>query len=157
VTERKKRVLRAMPAALDFMAIMVEAGMGFDAALNELVRRWRNTLTDEFALLLIDFQIGKPRRTAWQELSHRTEVPDLNSFVVAMIQSEQTGISIGDLLRTQAEQIRIRRRQRAEEEARMAPVKMLIPMALLIFPTILMVILGPALPQLFGTINGLSH
>jgi tight adherence protein C len=84
-------------------------------------------------------------------------VPDLNSFVVAMIQSEQTGISIGDLLRTQAEQIRIRRRQRAEEEARMAPVKMLIPMALLIFPTILMVILGPALPQLFGSINGLTH
>ncbi len=157
VTARKKRVLRAMPAALDFMAIMVEAGMGFDAALNELVRRWRNTLTDEFALLLIDFQIGKPRRTAWQELSHRTEVPDLNSFVVAMIQSEQTGISIGDLLRTQAEQIRIRRRQRAEEEARMAPVKMLIPMALLIFPTILMVILGPALPQLFGSISGLTH
>ena len=87
----------------------------------------------------------------------RAQVPDLNAFVIAMVQSEQTGISIGDLLRTQSEQIRIRRRQRAEEVARMAPVKMLIPMALFIFPVILMMILGPALPLLFVSISGLTH
>jgi tight adherence protein C len=156
VTQRKGEILRAMPPALDFLAIMVEAGMGFDTALTELARRAHNPLTDEFALLLIDFQIGKPRRDAWRELSLRAQVPDLNAFVVAMVQSEQTGISIGDLLRTQSDQIRIRRRQRAEELARMAPVKMLIPMALFIFPVILMMILGPALPVLFQSLGNLT-
>jgi tight adherence protein C len=156
VTARKRKLLHSLPAALDFMAIMVEAGTGFDAALTELVRRWRNTLTDEFALLLIDFQIGKPRRDAWRDLMLRTALPDLNSFVVAMMQSEQTGASIGGLLRTQADQMRIRRRQRAEEEARVAPVKMIIPMALFIFPCLLIVVLGPALPQLFNTFSHLG-
>ena len=74
---------------------MIEAGTGLDAAMNELIRRWRNTLTDEFALLLIDFQIGKPRREAWRELAARTQLPELNSFVGAMLQSEQTGAGIG--------------------------------------------------------------
>ncbi|HUS13665.1 MAG TPA: VWA domain-containing protein [Chloroflexia bacterium] len=157
VTQRKKRLLRALPGALDFLAIMVEAGVGFDQALNELVRRWQNTLTDEFALLLVDFQIGKARREAWREMTLRTALPELNSFVVAMMQSEQTGASIGNLLRTQADQMRIRRRQRAEEEARMAPVKMLIPMALFIFPCILIVILGPAIPQIFGTLSNVGR
>jgi tight adherence protein C len=157
VTRRKKLLLRALPAALDFLVIMVEAGTGFDSALGEVSRRWRNTLTDEFALLLIDFQIGKPRRDAWRELTQRTQVPELNSFVAAMLQSEQTGASIGTLLRTQAEQMRIRRRQRAEEEARMAPVKMLIPMALFIFPCILIVILGPAIPQIMTTLGNLGQ
>jgi tight adherence protein C len=157
VTRRKKQLLRALPAALDFLVIMVEAGTGFDSALGEVSRRWRNTLTDEFALLLIDFQIGKPRRDAWRELTTRTQVPELNSFVAAMLQSEQTGASISHLLRTQAEQMRIRRRQRAEEEARMAPVKMLIPMALFIFPCILIIILGPAIPQIMSTLGNLGQ
>ncbi len=152
VTQRKRALVRALPAALDFMAIMVEAGTGFDGALAELVRRWRNTLTDEFALLLIDFQIGKPRRDAWRDLSTRTQVPDLNAFVIAMMQSEQTGSSIAHILRTQADQLRIRRRQRAEEEARTAPVKMLIPLALFIFPCLLIVILGPAIPQILQSL-----
>jgi tight adherence protein C len=156
VTQRKKKILRALPGALDFLAIMVEAGTGFDTALNELVRRWQNTLTDEFALLLVDFQIGKPRREAWRDLTVRTAVPELNSFVVAMLQSEQTGGSISGLLRTQSDQMRIRRRQRAEEEARMAPVKMLIPMALFIFPCILIIILGPAIPQIFGSFGSVG-
>jgi tight adherence protein C len=155
-TQRKKLLLRSLPAALDFLAIMVEAGMGFDAALNELVRRWQNSVTDEFALLLVDFQIGKPRRDAWRDLTVRTQLAELNSFVVAMMQSEQTGASIRSLLRTQAEQMRIRRRQRAEEEARIAPVKMLVPMGLFIFPCILIVILGPAMPQILTTFKNLA-
>jgi tight adherence protein C len=156
VTRRKKVLLRALPGALDFMVIMVEAGVGFDQALGELTRRWRNTLTDDFALLLIDFQIGKPRREAWRELTSRTQLPELNAFVAAMLQSEQTGASVSGLLRVQAEQMRTRRRQRAEEEARMAPVKMLIPMGLFIFPCILIVILGPAIPQILGTLGSLA-
>ncbi|MEO8286203.1 MAG: VWA domain-containing protein [Chloroflexota bacterium] len=147
VTNRKKALLRALPGALDFMAINVEAGMGFDSAMAEVVRRWHNPLTDEFALLLIDFQIGKPRKEAWRDLVQRTQVPDLTSFVTAMLQNEQVGSSIGHLLRVQAEHMRIRRRQRAEEAARVAPVKMLLPLVFFIFPGILVVLLGPAIAQ----------
>ncbi|HET9494251.1 MAG TPA: VWA domain-containing protein [Chloroflexia bacterium] len=147
VQNRKKAILRALPGALDFLAINVEAGMGFDAALSEVVRRWRNPLTDEFAMMLIDFQIGKPRRDAWRDLVNRTQVTDLSAFVTAMLQNEQVGASIGHLLRVQAEHMRIRRRQRAEEAARVAPVKMLIPLVFFIFPGILVVLLGPAIPQ----------
>lgn len=151
VRARQRAVLKSMPGALDFLAINVEAGMGFDAALGEIVRRWRNPLTDEFALLLIDFQIGKPRKDAWRELVQRTQVTDLSAFVTAMLQNEQVGSSIGQLLRTQAEYMRIRRRQRAEESARVAPVKMLIPLVFFVFPGILVVLLGPAIPQVLET------
>jgi tight adherence protein C len=151
VTNRQKALLRALPGALDFMAINVEAGLGFDSALTQVIQRWHNTLTDEFALLLIDFQIGKPRKDAWRELIQRTQVPELTTFVTAMLQNEQIGASIGTLLRTQADQMRVRRRQRAEEEARKAPVKMLIPMVFFILPGIFVVILGPAVPQFLNT------
>jgi tight adherence protein C len=147
VSQRKRALLHALPGALDFLAINVEAGMGFDAAMSEVVRRWHNPLTDEFGLLLIDFQIGKPRKDAWRDLVQRTQVPDLTSFVTAMLQNEQVGSSIGHLLRVQAEHMRIRRRQRAEEAARVAPVKMLLPLVFLIFPGILVVLLGPAVAQ----------
>jgi tight adherence protein C len=145
---RQQALLKALPGALDFLAINVEAGMGFDAAMAEVARRWHNPLTDEFSLLLIDFQIGKPRKDAWRDLVQRTRVPDLSSFVTAMLQNEQVGSSIGQLLRVQAEHMRIRRRQRAEEAARVAPVKMLLPLVFFIFPGILIVLLGPAIPQI---------
>ena len=156
VNARRKALLRSLPGALDFLAINVEAGMGFDAALGEIVRRWRNPLTDEFALLLIDFQIGKPRKDAWRELVQRTQVTDLSAFVTAMLQNEQVGASIGHLLRTQAEYMRIRRRQRAEETARVAPVKMLLPLVFFIFPGILVVLLGPAIPQMIDTFTNVG-
>jgi tight adherence protein C len=154
VQTRKNAILRALPGALDFLAINVEAGMGFDSALAEVVRRWRNPLTDEFAMMLIDFQIGKPRRDAWRDLVNRTQVTDLSAFVTAMLQNEQVGASIGHLLRVQAEHMRIRRRQRAEEAARVAPVKMLIPLVFFIFPGILVVLLGPAIPQVLDVFGG---
>jgi tight adherence protein C len=147
VSGRKRALLRALPGALDFLAINVEAGMGFDSAMAEIVRRWHNPLTDEFGLMLIDFQIGKPRKEAWRDLVQRTHVPDLTSFVTAMLQNEQVGSSIGQLLRVQAEHMRVRRRQRAEEAARVAPVKMLLPLVFFIFPGILVVLLGPAIAQ----------
>jgi len=147
VASRKRALLRSLPGALDFLAINVEAGMGFDSAMAEVVRRWHNPLTEEFALMLIDFQIGKPRKEAWRDLVQRTQVPDLTSFVTAMLQNEQVGSSIGQLLRVQAEHMRVRRRQRAEEAARVAPVKMLLPLVFFIFPGILVVLLGPAIAQ----------
>jgi tight adherence protein C len=147
VSRRKRALLRSLPGALDFLAINVEAGMGFDSAMAEVVRRWHNPLTDEFGLMLIDFQIGKPRKEAWRDLVQRTQVPDLTSFVTAMLQNEQVGSSIGHILRVQAEHMRIRRRQRAEEAARVAPVKMLLPLVFCIFPGILVVLLGPAIAQ----------
>jgi tight adherence protein C len=156
VRKRQSRLLRALPGALDFLAINVEAGMGFDAALTEVVQRWHNPLTDEFALLLIDFQIGKPRRDAWRDLIQRTQLPDLTTFVTSMMQNEQVGSSIGGLLRTQAEYMRIKRRQRAETAARVAPVKMLLPLVFFVFPGILVVLLGPAIPQIlqaFGVVG----
>jgi tight adherence protein C len=148
VRKRQAKLLRALPSALDFLAINVEAGMGFDAALTEITQRWHNPLTDEFSMLLIDFQIGKPRREAWRDLVHRTQLPDLTTFITAMMQNEQVGSSIGGLLRTQAEYMRIKRRQRAETAARVAPIKMLLPLVFFVFPGILVVILGPAIPQI---------
>jgi tight adherence protein C len=154
VTRRKNALLRALPGALDFLAINVEAGMGFDAAMAEVARRWHNPLTDEFSQLLIDFQIGKPRKDAWRDLVKRTQVGDLTSFVTAMLQNEQVGASMGGILRVQAEHMRIRRRQRAEETARVAPVKMLLPLVFFIFPGILVVLLGPAVVQVMDVFQG---
>lgn len=157
VRSRQKALLRSLPGSLDFLAINVEAGMGFDAAMTEVVRRWRNALTDEFSLLLIDFQIGKPRKDAWRDLIQRTQVPDLNAFVTAMLQNEQVGSSIGSLLRTQADHMRVRRRQRAETAARIAPVKMLLPLVFFVFPGILVVLLGPSIPQFIDAFSKLGR
>ncbi len=157
VTARRRALLKALPGVLDFLAINVEAGLGFDAALTQVVQRWHNTLTDECALLLIDFQIGKPRKDAWRDLVQRTQLPELTTFVTAMVQNEQVGASIGALLRTQAEQMRVRRRQHAEEAARTAPVKMLLPMVFFIFPGVFVVILGPAVPQFVNTFISFGH
>ena len=156
VSKRQKMLLRCLPGALDFLAINVEAGLGFDAALAQVVKRWRNTLTDEFALLLIDFQIGKARKDGWKELIQRTQVPELTMFITAMLQNEQVGVSISTLLRTQADQMRVRRRQAAEEAARTAPVKMLLPMVFFIFPGVFVIILGPAIPQFLGTFSAIA-
>ncbi len=147
VSARRRGLLRSLPGALDFLAINVEAGLGFDAAMGQVVQRWHNTLTDELALVLIDFQIGKARKDAWRELVQRTQLPELTTFVTAMLQNEQVGASISNLLRTQAEQMRIRRRQAAEEAARKTPVKLLFPLVFFILPGLFVVILGPAIPQ----------
>jgi tight adherence protein C len=156
VTNRKRGLLRSLPGALDFLAINVEAGLGFDAAMGQVVQRWRNTLTDEFALLMIDFQIGKSRKDAWRDLIQRTQLPELTTFITSMLQNEQVGASISNLLRTQADQMRIRRRQHAEEAARKAPVKMLFPLVFFILPGLFVVVLGPAIPQLLTSFSSFS-
>lgn len=149
IRARKHNVLRSMPDALDLLTISVEAGLGFDLALQRVSDKWDNELSKEFKRVISDTRLGTPRRDSMRLMADRCGVEELTNFVQAIVQAEQLGVSIGKILKVQSEQMRIRRRQRAEELAHQAPIKMLIPMAFLIFPSILVTILGPALPRLF--------
>ncbi len=144
ISKRKKAITKALPDALDLLTISVEAGLGFDAAMNKVAQKWDNALSQEFARTLAEIRMGKTRREALRDLCTRTDVPDMNASLAAVIQSDQLGVSIAKVLRVQSEQMRVLRRQRAEEEAHRAPVKMTFPLIFLIFPAMLIVILGPA-------------
>jgi tight adherence protein C len=147
--KRKQRlVLNAMPDALDLLTICVEAGLGFDAALKKVVEKWDNDLSMAFARVLQEIQLGKLRREALRDMSDRLGLPEMESFVAAVIQSEQLGVSMARVLRVQSDAMRVKRRQRAEENAQRAPIKMLLPMVFLIFPTIVLILLGPAVLQI---------
>ena len=137
-----------MPDALDLLTICVEAGLGFDGAMDRVYKKWDNELSDEFGRVLREIQLGKLRRDALRDMADRMGVEEMTSFVAAVIQSEQLGVSMAKVLRIQSDQMRIRRRQQAEEEAHKAPIKMLIPMALLIFPSICIVLMTPAILML---------
>jgi tight adherence protein C len=145
---RQTEILKFLPDAIDILAISVEAGQGFDGALATLSARKTNALTYEFDRFRLEIQAGKGRREAFRDLAMRAGVEDLSNFVAAMIQADQLGIGITQVLRTQSEELRIKRRQRAEEKARQAPIKMLFPLIFLMFPALFIVILGPAVPQL---------
>lgn len=146
--KRQHEILQFLPDAIDILAISVEAGQGFDGALSTLSARKTNALTYEFDRFRLEIQAGKGRREAFRDLAMRAGVEDLSNFVAAMIQADQLGIGITQVLRTQSEELRIKRRQRAEEKARQAPIKMLFPLIFLMFPALFIVILGPAIPQL---------
>jgi tight adherence protein C len=148
IKARKKSIQLALADAIDLLSISVEAGLGFDPALQRVTEKWDNELTFEFSRMLQEMRIGKSRREAMRELGSRCGVDDLNVFVSAIIQADQLGVSITQVLRTQSKQLRIRRRQRAEELAHKAPIKMLFPMVFLIFPSLYAVILGPAVPRI---------
>jgi tight adherence protein C len=149
VRNRQKSILKTLPDALDLLTISVEAGLGFDLALQQVVQKWDNELSREFNRVLSDMRLGKSRPAALRELVARTGVPDLSTFVAAIIQADQLGVSISKILRVQSDQLRIRRRQRAEELAHQAPIKMLFPLIFLIFPSMFVIILGPAIPILW--------
>ena len=134
---------------IDLLTISVEAGLGFDPALQRVAEKWDNALSREFSRMLQEMRIGKARRDAMREVSARCNVEDLRIFISSIVQADQLGVSITQVLRIQSEQMRIRRRQRAEELAHKAPIKMLFPMVFLIFPAMFVVILGPALPGIF--------
>ncbi len=151
---RQAKMLRALPDALDLLTISVEAGLGFDAAVSRVTEKWTNELTEAFARVLVEIQMGKLRREALRAMAERAEVSELTSFVAAIIQADQLGVSLARVLRIQSEQMRIRRRQRAEELAQQAPIKMMIPLVFLIFPALLIVLLGPAIPQLMSALGG---
>lgn len=152
IKSRRKSIQLSLADAIDLLTISVEAGLGFDPALQRVADKWDNDLTREFGRMLHEMRIGKSRREAMREMAKRCDVDDVTSFVSSIIQADQLGVSITQVLRTQSRQIRVRRRQRAEEKAHKAPIKMLFPMVFLIFPAVYAVILGPAIPQI---LNGL--
>lgn len=144
IRKRKKALIVQLPDALDLLTVSVEAGLGFDAALLHLVEKHKGALADEFRITLKELQVGKPRREALRDLGKRTDTEDILTFVGTMIQADQLGVPITNILRTQAEQVRSKRRQRVQERAMKAPIKMLIPLVFFIFPSIYIVLLGPA-------------
>jgi tight adherence protein C len=144
ISRRQNEIRKAMPDALDLLTICVEAGLGFDAAMAKVNEKWDNELSLAFGRVIREIQLGKLRREALRDMADRLGIAEMSSFVAAVIQSEQLGVSMAKVLRIQSEQMRIKRRQRAEEEAHKAPIKMLFPMAILIFPSIMIVLLGPA-------------
>ena len=144
INRRQKEVRKALPDALDLLTICVEAGLGFEASMKKIQEKWEHELALSFGRALQEIQLGKIRREALRDMADRVGIIELDSFVAAVIQSEQLGVSMSKLLRIQSDDMRTRRRQAAEAEAQKAPVKMLFPMALLIFPTIMLILLGPA-------------
>ena len=145
VKKRQKAILLMIPDTLDLLTISVRAGLGFDAALGKVVEKLKGPLSDEFRRALAEVRVGKARRDALRDIVPRTEVGPLTNFIGAIIQAEQLGVSISKVLQVQSEQLRIERRQRAEEQAAKAPIKMLFPLVGCIFPSLFIVILGPAI------------
>ncbi len=154
--KRQRALLRALPDGLDMLNICVGAGLGFDAALSRVGEQWQTPLADEFNRVVAEIRLGKTRRQALLDLARRTEVMELENFVATIVQADQLGVSIAKVLRTQAEQMRIFRRQRAEEQARQATIKLLFPLVFMIFPAMLAVLLGPAIPQIIDALGGLG-
>jgi len=146
---RQHDISRALPDALDMLTIGVEAGLAFESALLRVGERWHNALTTELRRAVAEMRIGTPRDVALTRMAERCAVPELRSFVAVLIQSSQLGVSIALVLHSQAEEMRIKRRQRAEELARQASVKMVFPLVFLIFPALFVVILGPSVPAIF--------
>jgi len=144
VRERQAAILKDLPDTLDLLAISVEAGMGFEGAIDIVCQHFHSPLAEEFARTLHEMELGLPRRDAFQNLKGRTEVPELSSLVLALLQADGLGIPVGRVLKTQALEMRNRRRQWAREKAAKLPVKMLFPLVLFVFPSIMVIVLGPA-------------
>jgi tight adherence protein C len=153
VRKRQHAILLQIPDALDLLTISVRAGLGFDAALGKVVEKLHGPLTEEFRRALAEVRVGKARREALRDIVPRTEVQPLTNFIGAIIQAEQLGVSISKVLQVQSEQLRIERRQRAEEQAAKAPIKMLFPLVGCIFPSLFIVILGPAIILIMLNLN----
>jgi len=151
ISRRQENILRALPDALDLLSICVEAGLGFDQAMGKIYEKWDNDLAIAFGRVLREIQLGKLRREALRDMAERMQVPDITSFTAAVIQADQLGVSLNKILRVQSDQMRVKRRQRAQEKAHQAPVKMIIPMVLLIFPSLWIVLLGPAVISLLNS------
>ncbi len=150
ITRRQTEVRKALPDALDLLTICVEAGLGFEAAMSKVADKWENELSLMFGRCIREIQLGKTQREALRDMADRIGLPELTSFVAAVIQSQSLGVSMAKVLRIQSDQMRMKRRQFAEELAHQAPVKMIIPMALLTFPSIMIILMAPAGFQIAG-------
>ncbi|MFN2120007.1 MAG: type II secretion system F family protein [Anaerolineales bacterium] len=157
INARQNDVRRALPDALDLLTICVEAGLGLEAAMSKVCEKWENQLSLAMLRALREIQLGKTRREAMRDMADRIGLPEMTSFVAAIIQSEVLGVSLAKILRIQSDQMRVRRRQIAEEKARAAPVKMILPLAFLIFPSILIILLTPAGIQISRAFAGLGQ
>ena len=146
--KRRDEVQADLPDALDLLAVSVEAGLGFDAAISKLIEHMEGPLIDEFGLALSEMRVGEARQDALKKLSGRVDSPELAAFVRAIIQADQLGISLGRILRVQAVDSRLKRQAAAEEKAMKAPIKMLFPTVMFIFPAMFIVVLGPAMLSL---------
>lgn len=156
VRTRQKQVIRTLPDALDLVTTCVEAGLGLDAALARVAEKSTGPLANEVSRTLREVAMGKLRRDALTEMADRLGVDELTSFVNAIIQAEQLGVGIAQVLRVQSDQMRMRRRQRAEKTAHEAPIKMIFPLVLFIFPAFMLVILGPAVIRIASSLAGTS-
>jgi tight adherence protein C len=143
--KRQEDILVSLPYSIDILSISVEAGMGFDAAVGYTMRKIKGPLAEEFSKTLNEIRLGKPRLEALEDLGNRTGVEDLKTFITAVVHASRLGGSITNTLRIQADSIRVRRRQRAQEQAMKAPIKIVFPLVLFIFPALFVVLLGPAL------------
>lgn len=150
VKQRNEEIVRTLPDILDLIMVSVEAGLGLDAAIMKVVEKQKGILAQEFNTVLQEINVGKQRRDALRDMSKRNNVEDLNNVIAALVQADQLGISMGSVLRNQSDQIREKRKQRAQEQAQKAPVKIMIPLVFFIFPSIFIVILGPAFLQILA-------
>lgn len=151
IGRRQSVIVKSLPDAFDLITTCVEAGLGLDAALSRVAEKVEGPFADELSQTLREIGLGRSRSEALKELGERTGVQDLMTFVNAIIQGEQMGTSVGQILRVQSEHMRVRRRQRAEEQAQKAPVKMVFPLVLCIFPTLFLIILGPGAITIYQT------
>lgn len=150
---RQTKIQRALPDTLDLITVSVEAGLGLDAAISKVVEKTRGPLREEFGRVLQEIGLGKVRRTSLRDMATRVDVPDLTTFVGAIVQADQMGLGVAEVLRAQADEVRLRRRQRAEETAMKAPVKMLLPLIAFIFPAMMSVLLGPAVYRIYQALS----
>lgn len=148
ISHRQNEMRNALPDALDLITVSVEAGLSFDGAMDRVIKQMPNALSEEFAIALKEMRMGKTRREGLRALSERCSVDDITTLVGALIQADELGVSIGSVLRIQSEQMREKRRQRAREAAMKAPIKLLFPLMIFIFPTIFVILLGPAFIQM---------
>lgn len=148
---RSEQLLRELPDAIDLLTISVESGLGFDAALQQVARHTDGALAMEFARVLAEMQIGRSRSAALRDMAERTTVPDVRSFVSAMVQADSFGIPIGQVLRAQSVEMRSKRRQRAEAKAQQVPVKITLPLIICILPCLFIAVLGPAALSILDT------
>ena len=151
---RQGAIIRSLPDSLDLLTLCVEAGLGLDAAFQQLAEKQSGPLVDEVRQMLREIAFGKTRREALHDMAERTGIDDIRSFVNAIIQAEQLGTSVAKMLRAQGQQMRVRRRQRAEESARRAPVKMVFPLVFCLMPSLFIFILGPIIVSIAGYISG---